>query len=110
MDAIVEMDMQGKVKELNQIPTDYPTSINAQMTKPNPNYDAIMPTEAKRGGGKRKETSKCNDVPAHPFDLILARATATSVTVSVLCHRSGKAAPKRLDASGQLTMFHHAAI
>jgi predicted phosphodiesterase len=32
------------------------------------------------------QASACNDVPAHPFDLILGRPTPTSVTVSVLCY------------------------
>jgi hypothetical protein len=41
-----------------------------------------------RKGGTRQpvQTSSCNDVPVHPFDLILARPTANSVTVSVLCY------------------------
>ncbi|MCX6873107.1 MAG: metallophosphoesterase [Verrucomicrobia bacterium] len=41
-----------------------------------------------RKGGSRQpvQTSKCNDVPAHPFDLILGRPTAKSVTVSVLSY------------------------
>jgi len=41
-----------------------------------------------RKGGSRPpvQTSKCNDVPAHPFDLILSRPTSNSVTVSVLCY------------------------
>jgi predicted phosphodiesterase len=40
-----------------------------------------------KGGSKQPvQTSKCNDVPAHPFDLILGRPTAKSVTVSVRSH------------------------
>lgn len=41
-----------------------------------------------RKGGSRQpvQASCCNDVPAHPFDLILGRPTADSVTVSVLCY------------------------
>ncbi len=42
----------------------------------------------RKGGGSRQpiQTSKCNDVPAHPFDLILGRPTPNSVTISVLCY------------------------
>ena len=41
----------------------------------------------RKGGAKQPvQTSACNDVPAHPFDLILGRPTATSVTVSVLSY------------------------
>lgn len=32
------------------------------------------------------QASQCNDVPAHPFDVILGRPTSNSVTVSVLCY------------------------
>ena len=41
-----------------------------------------------RTGGSRQpvQTSKCNDVPAHPFDLILGRPTSRSVTISVLSY------------------------
>ena len=43
--------------------------------------------QGRKGGSKQPaQTSKCNDVPAHPFDLILGRPTATSVTVSVLSY------------------------
>ena len=42
---------------------------------------------ARKGGSRQPvQTSKCNDVPAHPFDLILSRPTSNSVTVSVLCY------------------------
>ena len=39
-------------------------------------------------GGSRMpvQDSKCNDVPAHPFDVILGRPEADSVTASVLCY------------------------
>jgi len=47
--------MPGKAGELNRRLTDYLASINAQMPKPNPDYDPNKPTEVKRGGGKRKE-------------------------------------------------------
>ncbi len=41
----------------------------------------------RKGGSKQPvQTSKCNDVPAHPFDLILGRPTTKSLTVSVLSY------------------------
>lgn len=44
--------------------------------------------QPRKGGSKQPvQTSKCNDVPAHPFDLILGRPTADSVTISVLCYQ-----------------------
>ncbi|MGA2497808.1 MAG: metallophosphoesterase family protein [Tepidisphaeraceae bacterium] len=44
------------------------------------------------GGGSKQpiQTSKCNDVPAHPFDLVLGRPTSRSVTVSVLCYEDAE--------------------
>jgi len=43
---------------------------------------------ARKGGSRQPvvQNSKGNDIPAHPFDLILSRPTSTSVTVSVLCY------------------------
>ena len=42
---------------------------------------------AHKGGSRQPvQESKCNDVPAHPFDVILGRPTADSVTVSVLSY------------------------
>ena len=43
----------------------------------------------RKGGGSRQpvQDSACNDVPAHPFDLILARPASNSVTVSVLAYQ-----------------------
>ena len=46
-------EMPDKVKELSRRLTEYLVAMNAQMPKPNPNYDATKPTETKRGG-KRK--------------------------------------------------------
>jgi arylsulfatase A-like enzyme len=46
-------EMPDKAKELNQRLTDYLAAVNAQMPKPNPNYDPTKPTEVRRGG-KRK--------------------------------------------------------
>ena len=47
-------EMPDKTKEMNQRLTDYLAAVNAQMPKPNPDYDAAKPTEPLRGGGKRK--------------------------------------------------------
>jgi predicted phosphodiesterase len=42
---------------------------------------------ARKGGSRQPvQSSKNNEVLPHPFDLILSRPTATSVTVSVLCY------------------------
>lgn len=42
---------------------------------------------ARKGGSRQPvQTSQCNNVPTHPFDLILGRPTSNSVTVSVLCY------------------------
>ncbi len=46
-------EMPDKTNELNQRLTAYLIAVNAQMPKPNPDYDPSKPTEAKRGG-KRK--------------------------------------------------------
>ena len=50
----------------------------------------------RKGGGAKQpvQTSTGSGVPAHPFDLILGRPTADSVTVSVLCYE---------DTEGHLT-------
>ena len=52
-------EMPDKVKDLNQRLTDYLAAVNAQMPKPNPDYDASKPATPTRGGGggggKRKE-------------------------------------------------------
>ena len=48
-------EMPDKVKELNQRLTAYLAAVNAQMPKPNPNYDATKPTEIKRGGKRKAE-------------------------------------------------------
>ena len=41
---------------------------------------------ANHGSRQPVQASPCNDVPVHAFDIILARPTANSVTVSVLCY------------------------
>ncbi|MFO1488148.1 MAG: sulfatase-like hydrolase/transferase [Verrucomicrobiota bacterium] len=46
--------MANKAKELDARLMAYLKAMNAQMPKPNPSYDPTKPTEAKRGGGKRK--------------------------------------------------------
>jgi arylsulfatase A-like enzyme len=43
-----------KAKELDARLMAYLTAVNAQLPKPNPNYDASKLTETNRGGGKRK--------------------------------------------------------
>ena len=48
-------EMPDKVKELDQRLTDYLVAMNAQMPKPNANYDATKPTEIKRGGRRKAE-------------------------------------------------------
>lgn len=52
---------------------------------------ALAASEGKQRGQKTNtrqpsQNSACNDVPVHPFDLILGRPTSNSVTVSVLCY------------------------
>jgi arylsulfatase A len=49
------VEMPDKVKELNQRLTAYLAAVNAQMPKPNPNYDATKPTETKRGRKRKAE-------------------------------------------------------
>jgi uncharacterized sulfatase len=46
-------EMPEKARELDKLLTDYLLAIDAQMPKPNPNYDPARPTETLRGG-KRK--------------------------------------------------------
>jgi predicted phosphodiesterase len=54
---------------------------------------ALAAPEGKRGGrgkvNKEQPTqnSECNNVPAHPFDVVLGRPTRDSVTVSVLAYQ-----------------------
>ncbi len=45
-----------------------------------------------RGGGSRQpvQTTRCSEIPAHPFDLVLGRPTRDSVTVSVLCQEDNE--------------------
>ena len=46
--------MPDRARELDAKLTAYLAEINAQMPKPNPNYDASKPSENPRGGGKKK--------------------------------------------------------
>ena len=48
--------------------------------------DAVNKQGRKGGSRQPVQTSQCNNVPAHPFDLILCRPTAQSITVSVLSY------------------------
>lgn len=57
---------------------------------------ALAAPAGKRGGrgkGNKEQptqNSKCNDVPAHPFDVVLGRPTRDSVTVSVLAYQDAE--------------------
>ena len=54
---------------------------------------ALAAPEGGRGGrdkggkGQPTQNSACNNVPAHPFDLVLGRPTRDSVTLSVLAYQ-----------------------
>ena len=46
----------------------------------------------RRGSSRQPvQTSTCNDVPPHAFDLILGRPTSNSITVSALCYADTEA-------------------
>lgn len=46
---------------------------------------------ARQGGSRQPvQTSRCNDVPAHLFDMILARPASSTVTASVLCYEEAQ--------------------
>lgn len=49
-------------------------------------YAAVENSAGKGGSRQPVQNSKCNDVPARPFDLILGRPESNSVTLSVLCY------------------------
>ena len=52
-------EMPDKVKELNQRLSDYLVALNAQMPKPNPNYDPNKPTDTTRArGGKGRKNNR----------------------------------------------------
>ena len=65
--------------------------------------DAAAGPIRKAGSGQPIQTGKCNDVPAHPFDLILGRPTLNSVTVSVLCYENTQGYIAYGTQPGQLT-------
>ena len=49
---------------------------------------AAEETNARPDGSRPPvQESRCNDVPSHPYDLVLSRPTSNSVLVSVLCYR-----------------------
>ncbi len=48
---------------------------------------SAQPVLPKRPSRQPIQRSNCNDVPAHPFDLILGRPTSNSITVSALCYQ-----------------------
>jgi len=67
---------------------------------------------ARKGGSRQPiQASKCNEVPAHPFDLVLARPMSNSVTVSVLCYTDAEGSiaygthSGNLDAQTPLRVF-----
>jgi len=68
-----KLHMTFMVKELNPRLTDYLLAVNAQMPKPNPDYDP-----------QPMQTTAGSEVPAHAFDLILGRPTATGVPAECL--------------------------
>jgi len=57
---------------------------------------ALAAPEGKRGGrgkGNKEQptqNSECNNVPVHPFDVVLGRPTRDSVTVSVLAYQDAE--------------------
>lgn len=57
----------------------------------------------KRGSRQPVQTSLCNEVPAHPYDVILARPTANSMTLSVLCYEDAEGGIAYGKQAGQLT-------
>lgn len=46
-------ELPDKVKEMNQRLTDYLAAVNAQMPKPNPNFDPTQSPQTKRGGPRK---------------------------------------------------------
>lgn len=70
---------------------------------------ALAATEGKQGrnrGGRPQPTqnSKCNDVPAHPCDLVLGRPTRDSVTLSVLAYQDTEGSIAYGTERGQLAL------
>ncbi len=65
--------------------------------------DAAAGPIRKAGSGQPIQTGKCNDVPAHPCDLILGRPTSSSVTVSVLSYEDAQGYIAYGTQPGQLT-------
>ena len=51
--ARLDEKIESLRKELNQRLTLYLTAMNAQLPRPNPNYDPSKPTETQRGGGRK---------------------------------------------------------
>ncbi len=56
----------------------------------------------KNGSRQPVQISVCNDVPAHPFDLILGRPTSNSVTISVLFYQDAEGRIEYGTRSGNL--------
>jgi hypothetical protein len=60
---------------------------------------------ARKGGARQPvQASKCNEVPPHPFDLILGRPTSNTVTVSVLCYADAEGCLAYGTARGNLSL------
>ena len=59
----------------------------------------------RQGGGSRQvvQSTKCSEVPAHAFDLVLGRPTATAITVSVLSYGDTDGCIAYGTRAGQLT-------
>ena len=60
---------------------------------------------ARKGGSRQPlQASTCNDVPAHPLDLILGRPTSNSITVSALCYADAEGCIAYGTARGSLSV------
>ena len=75
-----------------------PTQNNAPATVAVPQQKKTQPRNtpqakppAQNQGGSSASQNLTLDVPAHPFDIILGRATARAVTASVLLYENGQA-------------------
>ena len=86
-------------------------------------FGAHQDKQARGGARQAVQASACNEVPAHPLDLILGRPTAESITVSVLAYEdmegfiaygtwpgdysSGKTAPRQVKKGQPVELFIH---
>jgi hypothetical protein len=66
---------------------------------------AVEERPARKGGSRQPvQASTCNDVPAHPFDLILGRPTSNAITVGVLCYADAEGCIAYGTARGSLSV------